>query len=87
MVVVRDEVFDAKGIKRLNRERLQKEQMAQQSRAQRPAQSRRVDTAQPMYQKPRPSHGGGALDFGYLLLLVPLFWYMSRNRSELKDVS
>lgn len=82
MVVVRDEVFDARGIKRLNRDRLVKEQAAQQARAQRPAQSRRVDTAQPMYKKSRPSHGGGALDSGYLLLLLPLFWYVVRHRDQ-----
>ena len=82
MVVVRDEVFDARGIKRLNRDRLVKEQAAQQARAQRPAQSRRVDNSQPMHQKSRPSHGGGALDIGYLLLLLPLFWVMMRRRSE-----
>jgi len=82
MVVVRDEVFDARGIKRLNRDRLMKEQAAQQARAQRPAQSRRVDNSQPMYQKSRPSFGGGALDIGYLLLLLPLIWVMMRHRDE-----
>lgn len=82
MIVLRDEVFDARGIKRLNRERLKKEQLAQQARALRPAQSRRVDTAQPMYQRPRPSFGGGALDVGYLFLLIPLFWTMLRSRQQ-----
>jgi Ca-activated chloride channel family protein len=85
MVVVRDEVFAARDIKRLNRDRLQNEQAAQQARAQRPAPSRRVDTAQPMYQKSRPSHGGGAMDIGYLLLLIPLAWFVLRRRREVGD--
>jgi len=82
MVVMRDEAFDARGIKRQNRDRLQIEQAAQQARAQMPAQSRRVDTQQPMYQKSRPSHGGGAMDIGYLLLLMPLLWFMLRRRRQ-----
>jgi len=82
MLVVRDEVFDARGIKRLNRERLMKEQQAQQTRAKLTAQNRRVDTTQPMYQKSRPSHGGGAMDIGYLFLLILLAWQMTRRRSQ-----
>jgi Ca-activated chloride channel family protein len=82
MVVVRDEVFDARGIKRLNRDRLQTEHAAQQARARRPAQSRRVDTQQPMYHSSSPSFGGGALGPGYLLLLVPLVWTLWRSRHQ-----
>ncbi|MDX1527152.1 MAG: VIT domain-containing protein [Gammaproteobacteria bacterium] len=82
MVVVRDEVFESRGIKRLNRERLMKEHAAQQARAQRPAQSRRVDNSQPMYQSSRASHGSGALDASYLLLLLPLIWHIARRRRE-----
>jgi Ca-activated chloride channel homolog len=83
MVVVADEVFDTRGIERRNRERLQDEQAAQQARARRPAQSRRADTTQPMFQNSRPSHGSGALDIGYLLLLCPVAWYMlGRRRQE-----
>ncbi len=82
MVVVREEVFDARGIERKNRDRLQTERAAQQTRGRRPARSRRVDTSQPMYQSPRPSHGGGALDAGYLLLLLPLLWTAMRRREQ-----
>ncbi len=59
-----------------------KEHAAQQARAQRPAQSRRVDNSQPMYQSSRASHGSGALDNGYLLLLLPLVWHIARRRKE-----
>lgn len=75
MVVVRDEVFDSRGIKRSNRDRLAVEHAAQQKRAQVAAPSRRVDNKQPMYSSSRPSHsGGGALDIWTLLLLLPLVW-------------
>ncbi len=59
MIVVRDEVFAAQGIKRSNRDRVATERAAQQTRAQQPVQSRRADTQQPMYTKKRPSTGGG----------------------------
>ena len=49
MVVVRDEVFDAHGIKRSNQTRLAIEEAARAQRAQRPAVSRRVDSQQPMH--------------------------------------
>ena len=75
MVVVRDEVFDAHGIKRSNQARLATEAAARQQRAQRPAVSRTVDRQQPMYTSSRASHsGGGALDAWTLLLLLPLVW-------------
>jgi Ca-activated chloride channel family protein len=82
MVVVRDEVFDAHGIKRSNQARLATEESARQQRAQRPAVSRRVDSQQPMYSSSRASHsGGGALDACTLLLLLPLVWlkWLRRN--------
>ena len=83
MVVVRDEVFDAHGIKRSNQARLAIEEAARQQRARRPAVSRRVDSQQPMYSSSRASHsGGGALDVWTLLLLLPLVWLaMRRHRS------
>jgi Ca-activated chloride channel homolog len=59
MIVVRDEVFAAQGIKRNNRERVATERAAQQSRAQQAPQNRRVDQNKPMYTKTRPSTGGG----------------------------
>ncbi len=81
MLVVRDEVFERRGIKRSNRARLALEHAAQQQRAQRSAVSRRVDTQQPMYTSKRASHsGGGALDVWSLLLLLPLVWLLWQSR-------
>ena len=76
MVVVRNEVFDAHGIKRSNQARLATEEAARQQRAKRPAVSRRVDSQQPMYTSSRASHrsGGGALDTWSLLLMLPIVW-------------
>jgi len=77
MVVVREEVFDAEGIERSNRDRLAVEEAALQQRAQRAAVSRRADGQQPMYASNRPSHsgnGGGALDPWTVLLVLPLAW-------------
>ncbi len=59
MIVVRDEVFAAQGIKRSNRDRVATERAAQQTRAQQAPQPRRADTQKPMYNKKRPRTGGG----------------------------
>lgn len=59
MVVVRDEVFAAQGIKRSNRDRVATERAAQQARSAQPPKNRRADQSQPMYNKKRPSTGGG----------------------------
>jgi len=80
MVVMRDEVFEKRGIKRTNRDRLQTEQSAATHRQTRAPVSRRADTQQPMYQSSRPTHsGGGALDAWYLMLLLPLAWLTFRR--------
>jgi Ca-activated chloride channel family protein len=68
MVVVRDEVFEARGIKRLNRERLAVEEQARQVRAQQAPSSNRVDGQRPMYTTNRPALGGGGGAMGWLLL-------------------
>ncbi|RLD07366.1 MAG: hypothetical protein DRI65_04795 [Chloroflexota bacterium] len=88
MIVVRDEVFEQKGIKRNNQKRLTAEKAAQQQRASRTAPSRRVDTQKPMYQSSRPNYnsGGGALDIWNLLLLLPLLWLTVRTR-QMKETS
>lgn len=81
MIVLREEQFSARGIKRDNKARLAVEQAAQQQRAQRTAVSRRVDTQQPMYSSNRASHsGGGALDAWTVLLLLPLLLMGVRRR-------
>ncbi len=89
MVVVRDEVFEQRGIKRSNRDRLAIEEAARQQRAGQAPVSRRVDSQQPMYTSSRPSFGGGgsgggALDAWSLLLLLPLVWvtWSMRKRSH-----
>jgi Ca-activated chloride channel family protein len=98
MVVMRDEIFEQRGIERRNRARIKVEQEAQEHRAQRPPQSRRADTQQPMYQSDRSdlrskssssgsssggSSGGGSLDVWYLLFLIPLMLvYWQRKKVE-----
>jgi len=87
MIVVREERFQELGIERKNRDRRANEAAAQAQRAQAPVQSRRVDTQQPMYGSPRPSHsgggaGGGAVGPWMLLLILPLLWAVLRNRSS-----
>jgi len=85
MVVVRDEVFGQRGIKRSNQQRLAVEHAAQQQRASRVAPSRRADTQQPMYNSSRPSHsGGGALNAWSLLLLLPIVWLTLRQRKSVE---
>jgi Ca-activated chloride channel family protein len=81
MVVVHEEVFEAHGIERNNRSRLDTEEAARQLRAQRPAVSRQVDQQQPMYSSNRADHSGsGALDVWTLLMLLPLLWLTWRRR-------
>ena len=82
MIVVRDEVFAAQGIKRLNRDRVAKEQVARQARATQPPQPRRVDQNQPAYKKPRPSFGGGGGAFGLPMLLGLAGIALYRRRKE-----
>jgi Ca-activated chloride channel family protein len=74
MIVLRKERFEELGIKRLNKARVEKEQLAQQERAVRSVRDNRVDKQQPMYTQPRANHsnGGGALGPWTLLLLLPL---------------
>jgi Ca-activated chloride channel family protein len=84
MIVVREEVFAAQGIKRSNRDRVAAEQVARQARAQQKPQSRRVDQHQPMYAKKRPSTGGGGSGggaFGLPMILALLGVMIFRRRS------
>jgi len=82
MVVMRDEMYDAYGIKRTNQQRLKTEHAAQQQRAQQPSVSHRVDKSQPMFKRSRPGFsggGGGALNIWMLLLLLPVLM-LRRNK-------
>ncbi len=83
MLVVRDEVFDSLGIKRTNRQRLEKEHIAQQIRTKQAAVSNRVDNRQPMFQSPRASHSGGAINLWMSLLLIPVTLLMRKRRNSL----
>jgi len=85
MIVVRDDVFAAQGIKRQNRDRVAAEQVARQARATQPPQNRRVDQNQPMYTKPRPATGGGGSGggaFGVPMLLGLIGIGLFRRRKE-----
>lgn len=86
MVVMRNEVFDQRGIQRSNRQRLAVEETARQQRASQQALSHRVDSQQPMYSTSRPHYGagsgGGALDVWSLLLLLPLAWLTLPRRQR-----
>ena len=74
MIVMREERFQELGINRLNRSRVEKEQLARQERMVKGVRNNRVDNSQPMYAEPRASHGngGGAFDIWMLLVLLPL---------------
>ncbi|MEA2114392.1 MAG: VIT and VWA domain-containing protein [Thermodesulfobacteriota bacterium] len=86
MIVVREEVFKQLGIERRNQSRLQQEFTAREQRAQSVVTSRRVDSAQPMFNHNRPTTrssggGSGAFDLWALLLLVPLA-YIGRRKER-----
>ena len=74
MIVLREERFQELGLKRLNRSRVEKEQLARQERMVKGVSNNRVDNSQPMYAEPRAGHGngGGAFDIWMLLVLLPL---------------
>ena len=86
MIVLREERYQELGINRLNRARVENEQLARQERAVQGIRDNRVDHNQPMYSKPRASHGngGGALGPWMLLLLLPLVLQHLRARKRLQ---
>lgn len=84
MLVVREEVFEALGIARTNRDRVAAERRARDVRAQRPPANRRVDQQAPMYSSPRPSTGGsGATGIveAVAMLMVAAFVRGRRRRT------
>lgn len=84
MLVVRDEVFESLGIKRTNKQRLEKEHLAQQIRAKQAPVVHRADTHQPMFRLPRPSHsGGGAMNPLMLLMIFPLLMSARKRQKNL----
>jgi len=88
MIVVRDEVFAAQGIKRSNRDRVATERAAQQSRAQQAPQNRRVDQNKPMYSNKRPSTGGGGSGGGAagLPMILALSGLLAFRRRKQKTI-
>ena len=86
MIVLREERYQELGINRLNRSRVENEQLARQERMRQGVRNNRVDTQQPMYAEQRPSHGngGGAFDPWMLLLLLPLMLLQLRTRKHLQ---
>jgi len=80
MLVVRDEVFDALGIKRTNRDRVANERIVREQRAAQQPVSRRVDQQQPMFNQSRPSHtGSGGSALGLELLFLGLLALLGRR--------
>ena len=61
MLVLSDAAFQEYGIERRNQARTRLEREAQARRQQQPVKGYRVDRQQPMFDRPAPSIGGGAL--------------------------
>ena len=80
MVVLRDEMFAQYGIDRRNAKRRERETLAKAQRQATPPNSNRADTAQPMYNTSRPSHGGGGGAFGIGALLPFLIFLVAGYR-------
>jgi len=59
MVVLSDAVFSERGIRRMNQERVARENQAQATRAAQPARNHRVDQKRPAFNHRAPSLGGG----------------------------
>ena len=70
MIVVRDDIFEALGIERRNRDRVADERAAREQRSGQGPANRRVDQNQPMFSQPRPSSGGGAIGLELIALLA-----------------
>lgn len=83
MVVLADDAFERHGIERRNRDRTAVEHQAQAARAAAPARDNRVDSSQPMFDRPAQglgNGGGGALDPFSGALLVGFGILASRRR-------
>lgn len=73
MLVLREEQFQAYNIKRRNKNRVDIESKARQSKSQQPIKNNRVDSQKPAFKKARPSsngNGGGSLYWLLILLLA-----------------
>ncbi len=93
MVVLREDVFAARGINRGNAKRLKQEQQARDQRKSQPVQSRRVDQSAPAFSSPRATYSGGGggsgafdplgalLVLGLAVLVIGLRHREGRNRA------
>lgn len=70
LLVVEESVFESLSIEQKNKLRIQKEQQAQQQKANTAVQDNRADKEQPMFNSPSSSIGGGAMHPLWLLLLL-----------------
>jgi Ca-activated chloride channel family protein len=94
MVVVREEVFAAKGIDRRNGKRRSVEVAAAEKRAAQPVRTTRVDRQQPMFKSNRPVYrsgggggGGGSTDLLGLVLMAALGGYVLQRRRRKGDAA
>lgn len=97
MVVVREEVFAAKGIERRNQRRRSVEVAAAGKRATQPVHTTRVDRQQPMFKANRPVYrsggssggggGGGSTDLLGLVLMAALGGYVLQRRRRKGDAA
>ncbi len=82
ILLLDDNAFKRHGIDRRNLDRMQIEHAAQQARAIQPVQPTRADTADPMFNLPSPTVGGGAFEgpIAILLSLLGLRFYLKSKR-------
>ncbi|MCK5804288.1 MAG: VWA domain-containing protein [Lentisphaeria bacterium] len=73
MVVLADQTFERRGIKRRNRDRIAVERKAQSARAAQPVRNYQVDRSKPAFNLPTPSIGGGGALDPFSVLLISLF--------------
>jgi Ca-activated chloride channel family protein len=73
MVVLADDAFTRRGIKRRNQNRLAAEHAAQSTRTAQPVRNYRVDRQKPAFNLPSPSIGGGGAFDMFSVLIAGLF--------------
>ena len=80
---MRDEQFAAHNIERRNKHRVEKEHKARDIRKHAPVSNNRVDQHKPMYNKPRPSFGGGSGSASlFTILILSLLLILRISRGE-----
>ena len=88
MLVLREEAFQARAIKRQNKKRIELEQKARQIKASQAVINHRVDQNKPMFNLSRPNYGGGSLSrIDIVLLGLLIFWVFRQKPSSTKNKS